>query len=105
MSYKDKCPDFEQLSAWYDGVKDPEVESHLNECDKCRAVVEDFGAIKTATKISVPVPKDLERAILERVQSDDGAPVSEKSGNSAVWWLVVGGLVILIAILLRQYLS
>lgn len=96
--YSTECPDFDTLSAWYDGTKNDAVENHVANCEKCKAVVADFGIIQTATKISVPVPKDLNRAILEKCREQDVE--DETSKKTFVTKVVIIVLIIIIACLI-----
>lgn len=45
MSLENKCPEFEELSSWYDKQSSQDYTSHVTSCAECQSVIEDLKKI------------------------------------------------------------
>jgi anti-sigma factor RsiW len=82
------CPDKALLSVWYDGeVEEPwkgEIETHIAECDTCRALIEEFketSRFLMHDEILVPrfKKKEIYRRVMHQHRRDSILPLWQKS--------------------------
>ena len=75
MSLDKKCPEFEELSSWYDKQSEQDYTEHVNSCDDCQSVIEDLKKIDSGLSnvLSSPIPSEgLKEKILSTSKEESG---------------------------------
>ncbi|MDC7219667.1 MAG: hypothetical protein PQJ59_06985 [Spirochaetales bacterium] len=104
------CPDKSLLSAWYDGeVEEPwkeKIDKHINECVRCRAVVEEF---KKASLFLQDEPPALtpyrKKELHRRVMQQHRRKKMLTPRHYLSWSTAVAALAIVLSLILRPFVS
>jgi len=78
LNSQSKCPDIDELSAWFDNESDNDYSSHCQSCIDCQAIVEDFQKLEKAlNKISCNIRIDPSLLAKIRQTCKDTPPTSK----------------------------
>ncbi len=98
------CPSVLNLSTWHDGEKDPAITDHLESCQKCRRITEDYARIDAAIQAAMPRHREeLAEKILARCRRSQPARLIlfHLARAAAILMIVLG----LVGMFLQRYQS
>ncbi|MCF7855284.1 MAG: hypothetical protein K9N51_10845, partial [Candidatus Pacebacteria bacterium] len=70
-----ECPSISDLSAWHDGEDCPAVDKHIQECRRCKHIVDFFGRVDQTLADSMQPPSGLNQRIVERCTQMSTTPL------------------------------